>query len=213
MTNNRNYPYNPYAQNLGDPQCRHNICFSGGSKGADQLFGELADAEGHSVFHWSFQNHHSCGRESQTQVLPAVKLLEADLHLNVANEYLDPNFPTRSEYVNNLLRRNYYQIHVSERIYASCAFDDDMKPLGGTAWAIIMGINQNINEVWVFDHTRDQWYSFERKYYQTNQRQADEWWPIKLDSIPPPHGLYAGIGSSELPENGRRAIRKLYEAR
>lgn len=180
-----------------------NICYSGGSMGADQLFGEMAEQSGHKVVHWSFQNHHSpCKREFVHQ-LPYVDLLKADPYLKQADLYLKRTWPTRSEYVNNLLRRNYYQIKDSERLYASCAFDEDMKPLGGTAWAIVMAMQQDMNEIYVFDHTRDQWFSW-------LSDGAFSWLPVSFDSIPYPHGKYAGIGSSKLPKNGRQAIIDLY---
>jgi hypothetical protein len=187
-----------------------NVCMSGGSMGADQLFGELANEAGHSVHHWSFMMHKSHGRKEDTKVMHAHKLMKADPYLKIANEYLDRNFPTRSEYVNNLLRRNYYQVMSSERIYASCVFDKDMKPMGGTSWALIMGINLAIDEVYVFDWTRDKWFEFERKYFNTNLRYADEWIETTLEHIPKPHGIYAGVGSSALPDNGRAAIKSLY---
>jgi hypothetical protein len=179
-----------------------NRCRSGGAKGADTLFGDLALAAGHEVIHWSFQGHYST-RPDNTIQLNAFSLSKADIHLIEANKTINRKFPTRSEYVNNLLRRNYYQVLGADRVYASCAFDD-MKPRGGTAWALVMAINLGVPEIYNFDWVSGNWYQW--------GRYADEGWDlIDFSLIPRPHGEYAGIGSSELPENGAAAIRSLYE--
>ena len=179
-----------------------NTCYSGGSKGADQLFGELAAKADHQVFHWSFQGHHSRGTKETTYILNAVRLAEANRPLIEANNYLNRNYPTRSEYVNNLLRRNYYQVKHSQRIYAVCNFTEDMVPLGGTAWAIVMGANLGISEMYVFDQDREQWFEYDKKF---------QWEEIQRSDIPTPHGHYAGIGKSELNKAGADAIISLYE--
>jgi len=181
------------------------VCYSGGSKGADQLFGELAAKARHDVFHWSFQGHHSRGTKETTYVLPAMKLAEANRPLIEANNYLNRNYPTRSEYVNNLLRRNYYQVKDSERIYAVCNFTEDMIPLGGTAWAIVMGANLGITEMYVFDQDRKEWFTLDQ-----TKLSNWPWTPTYREAIPMPFGRYAGIGKSELNKAGADAIKSLY---
>lgn len=176
------------------------VCYSGGSKGADKLFGECAEAAGHEVVHGGFGNHFSPCKKETIRQLPYVELVKADPHLKKCNERLQRTFPTRSEYVNNLLRRNYFQIIYSDRIYAATAMNDDYVPFGGTAWAILMGIDRGIKEVYVFDWGKDKWFFYN----------GYTWNEIELKDIPHPYGKYAGIGSSELPENGQQAIRDLY---
>ena len=179
-----------------------NICYSGGSKGADQLFGELAEKVGHQIVHWSFEGHYSPCKKRYVIPLKAISLAKADTHLIKANQYLKRTFPTKMEYVNNLLRRNYYQITDSERVYSSTPFDEDFKPLGGTSWAIVMGIDIGINEFYNYDINRHSWIQFnpERK----------TWYEIDIKDIPTPYGKYTGIGSSELSQEAAEQIRLLY---
>jgi hypothetical protein len=185
-----------------------NVCHSGGSKGADQLFGELAKGAGHEVRHYSFLNHHSpCDKDMMVE-LNAMALGFANEHLIRANRTMKRTFPTRSEYVNNLLRRNYFQVKDSDRIYASTWFDEHMMPQGGTAWAIVMGLNLGLKEVYNFDWSRGKWFTHDRV-----SSPKSVWVEIKLKDIPRPFGHYAGIGSSELPDNGRVAIMSLYDPR
>lgn len=187
------------------------LCLSGGSDGADKLFGENALEAGHRVIHWSFLNHRSEGRPENTIVLPAINLLQADSQLNLANVYLQRTFPTRSEYVNNLLRRNWYQVETTDRVYAVCKFDDDYKPIGGTSWAIVMAIHNHVQEIYAFNVSIERWMKFDRKYIDTNMIHKDEWELIDLDDVPRPHGIYTGIGMSELSQIGHDAIVSLYD--
>ena len=192
-------------------QCIDDICMSGGSPGADKLFGELANAAGHKVIHWSFLNHRSVGRKEDTHIVSAHKLLQADERLETAEKYLQRGFPAKLEYVNNLVRRNWQQVRATTCVYAACSFEDDMKPIGGTAYAIVMAIHTGIPKIFVYNVTTSKWMSFKRKYFNTLHIHKDEWEEIDLEDIPKPKGVYTGIGMSQLTENGERAIRSLYE--
>lgn len=172
-----------------------NICYSGGAQGADKLFGECAAAVGHEVVHWTF------GKKNGTHVLSEDELKKADGALMEANRILKRTFPTQKEYVNNLLRRNFYHVIYSERIYAVTPLDVNYVPYGGTAWAIAIAMIRGFREIYVFDYCRDQWIVYN----------ATEWKEIELKDIPVPSGRYAGIGSRDLPENGQQAIKDLYD--
>ena len=176
---------------------KDNICYSGGAKGADLLFGECAEKAGHDVIHWTF------GNRKGTHILTQNDLNFADNYLIKANETLKRTFPTEKEYINNLLRRNWFQIILSERIYAVTPLNENFIPYGGTAWAIVMGMNKGVKEIYVFDYAQDKWFFYN----------GYTWNEITLQDIPKPHGHYAGIGSRELPENGQQAIKDLYNDR
>jgi hypothetical protein len=195
-----------------------NICHSGGAKGADSIFGEHAIKHGHEVRHYGFQGQAST---SSLIVLNELQLAEANQPLKDANKLLDRAFPTRSIYVNNLLRRNFYQIKETERIYAITPLEPIEEtglfqeifpdrcialPAGGTGWAVTMGIQRGIREVYLFDWREEVWYKL--KSFINNQM---SWKETFLSDIPKPHGSYTGIGSVEIPKIGAIAIASLYE--
>lgn len=166
-----------------------NICYSGGAKGADTIFGEQAAKAGHKVVHYRPKDVKD----------PQLKKV-ADIYLLAANDFLKRTYPTDKESVNDLLRRNYLQIEQADKIYAITPLNEDMIPYGGTAWAIAMGMIIGIEEIYVFDYVKDCWFS---------HIGLNKW--DKLNDFPPkPEGEYAGIGSRILPANGVRAIEKLY---
>lgn len=164
-----------------------NICYSGGAKGADTIFGEQAAKAGHKVVHYRPKNVKD----------PEIKKL-ADQQLILANKYLKRTYPTDKESVNDLLRRNYLQIRTADKIYAVTPLNENMIPYGGTAWAIVMGMNYGIEEIYVFDYVKDCWYEYNGVSWN------------KVRYVPEPEGEYAGIGSRVLPENGVKVIKSLY---
>jgi hypothetical protein len=130
-----------------------------------------------------------------------------------ANSILDRKYPTRSEYVNNLLRRNYYQISISDSIYAVCLIDKNGIPVGGTAWAIAMGVQRGIDRIYVFDPDKGAWFILNSVHKAQGSFNKSVWkssWLHSFEMPPMPSGHYAGIGMSELPDNGAAEIRKLY---
>jgi hypothetical protein len=181
------------------------ICFSGGARGADSLFGELAARHKHAVVHFSFNGHNSdCPRDT-ILILSDEELAKADELLVLCARKLGRTFPSKNDYVNNLLRRNYYQVNQTERVYAVAPLDKTGQVVGGTAWAVQMAIQRGIKEIYLFDCFADRWYT-----YDIMAEWDDFWKPTDYLNIPRPHGFYAGIGTRELPDAGIQAIEGLY---
>lgn len=178
---------------------------SGGAEGADVLFGELAEKAGHEVKHYSFAGHYAAEKgRSHCIMLTLFELKEADPHLLKANETLKRKFPTSHFYMDNLLRRNYYQVKSTNRVYAISTLEKDEKRVkGGTGWAVQMAVDLKVPEIYVYDQEADGWfkYSYEEKKFVPH---------FRMD-VPKPDGDYTGIGSRELNKLGAEAIRRLYE--
>jgi hypothetical protein len=184
-----------------------NICFSGGAAGADHAWGLMALDRGHNLIHFSF-NGHKTSSSSNIELLSKTQLLEADVRLIEAAKSMRRRYPSQKEGVNNLLRRNWYQVRFAERVYAiSKLVDDDpgkLKIAGGTAWAATMYV--------------DRWYE-ERNFpecelylFDMNTNKWMQWWETwkEIKEPPAPHGRYAGIGSRDITDEGIRAIFTAY---
>ena len=117
---------------------KENILFSGGAKGADTMWGDLAKQNGHEVIHYHFDKKVN----PEGAVHLSNEYLEiVDVIVHEANESLQRHFPSRSDYVNNLIRRNAYQIIDSDRIYAVAPLQFGLVH-GGTAWAVQMYLDK-----------------------------------------------------------------------
>ncbi len=186
----------------------NNICFSGGAIGADTAFGLIADKVGHRVVHYVFSGKY--GRGDFRFILTSTQLLVADPFLREANQTLQRgSFDSYYEYTKNLLRRNYYQIKDTERVYAVSYLDDEQKVEGGTGWAVQMAIDKCVPEIYLFNQYDLRWYQ------GISEPPLDKYQWRPVDKLPPrPHGLYTGIGSSQrFTNDGHRAVEELYSTR
>lgn len=186
---------------------RPNICLSGGAEGADVVWGAAAEAVGHEIVHWSF-NGHKADTEWYLCELNTDQLRVADPFLELANKSIHRRWPSSNIMVNNLLRRNFYQIYWSDSVYAVSSFTNDtsvLKISGGTAWACQMFVDRWLYTtphltsipLYFFDQISKNWYTW------TGQ------WNM-IDLPPRPSGVYAGIGSRKLTDEGRQAILSVY---
>jgi hypothetical protein len=177
-----------------------NICYSGGALGADTLFGECAKKAGHKVIHFHFEQ-----RKADLPnhfILDDYALKEADYAIQRANETLKRGtFPYSKPYVNNLIRRNFYQVVDSTSLYAAARISNG-QVVGGTGWAVQMYLDAGKQYAFVFDMHTNEWY----------HRNGTEWKliPKHRISMYAPVGKYAGIGSRELTPEGIAAIKALY---
>lgn len=186
-----------------------NILHSGGCTGADAIFGYHAGNAGHVVRHYSFLNHKydkSCPRDTIV-MLNALQERLGDAALTNAAKLLGRSFPTRSHYTDSLLRRNFWQIKDSTRTYAIGYIGERGMVEGGTGWAVTMGILKGITDTFVYDQKEMKWKKFNAYLPKTREIVWDD-----MGEIPPrPENEYAGIGSHDITENGKKAIGELYE--
>jgi hypothetical protein len=171
---------------------------SGGADGADLQWGMCAGKAGHQVIHWSFDGHRSQAPAQELVRIPEDLLKEADEHLKVANKTLKRKLPFHKPWIINLLRRNYYQVGNSQSVYAVSTLKDG-KVQGGTAWAVQMylDLHQDNPQCYVFDQDVEQWLTWSN----------NEW--TAIETPPPPTGVWAGVGTRDLNQAGKQAIRKL----
>lgn len=183
-----------------------NMCLSGGADGADIAWGIAAEKAGHRIVHWSFIGHRSTA--NNLSVLNSTQLKVADSYLELANKSLMRKWPTSSNTVNNLLRRNFYQIYYSDSVYAISTLTQDrslLKISGGTAWACQMYVDRWLHtdsnmdncQLYLFDQLSEKWFNWKNTWLEINQP-------------PVPSGVYAGIGTRDLNQAGLHAICNVY---
>ena len=199
-------------------ETKNMICNSGGAAGSDTVFENECISRGIPVVAWSFAGHKtkSPNRKNLTQE-------ELQIGWNkviIANKSLKRNIYGLSQYVKNLLARDWYQVMNSKSIYAIGTIQDDMHIVnGGTGWAVQLALDDNKEtfpmmkrHIFVFDQVRNLWYtpvfSKETDYW--------EWGTIRLlDDNPYVPGMrdepFAGIGTRDINENGINAIKQLFE--
>lgn len=99
----------------------------------------------------------------------------------------------------SLLSRNWFQVKMSDAVFAISSLLDNKTVKGGTGWAVQMAIDNN-KIVYVFDQNQNQWFMFD---FNTNQ--------FEKCQVPKLTQNYAGIGTREINDNGLLAISDVYE--
>lgn len=184
-----------------------NICFSGGAIGADTAWCDAAIIAGHQVINYSFQKHKTDAPSHTLYRLSEAELAEADEHLKVANKTLKRYLPFHKPWIINLLRRNYYQIRDTHSVYAVSKIDKKGLVEGGSAWAVYMFVDKLKYEGKQLDDCPIYVYSQVTRTWM--QLEEDGW--FALDKQPPtPHGLWTGIGTRDLTDDGALAIKSIF---
>ena len=183
---------------------KENICTSGGAAGSDLLWGDLALKMSHQLYHISFLNHRidlssSQATEKHIYRLCNATLSMADPYVMVANKSLNRKFPTSSELVNNLLRRNWFQIRKANSLYAIGPLKGKIVD-GGTGWAVQMFLDKFMEkkECYVLNTLDLKWYEFNNESFQL------------IKKPPAPQGRWAGVGSRNINDTIRQMIFNLY---
>jgi len=166
---------------------------SGGAKGSDSVWGELGEEFGVKSNHYYVEGNKT---PKGNVAISKQEALKADKALKKANESLGRTFPTSNDYVNNLLRRNFNQVDNADAVYAITEIKGN-KPQGGTGWAVQMAVDMG-KPVFVYSQEKGQWMSF------TNGKWAATDTPVLTNN-------FAGIGTREITEKGKQAIRDVYE--
>ena len=180
---------------------------SGGASGADTVFQEMAERAGMNVKAHSFRGH-AAGNKRRVEHTPE-ELKEANEHLKRANKTLKRKFPAGSAYVNNLLRRNYYQIKDVDQVIAVGRIDRFTGQVeGGTAWATQMAIDMGGKRVYVFDMNTNHWNVWDGAQWVD---MVDGVGGGSFPSAPSLSDSFAGIGSRNLSDEGKEAIENLYK--
>ena len=168
------------------------INHSGGAHGADSAWDEIGFEYG------MVRNNHYYAQGEKTPkgniALTREQLLEADPYLSEANKTLQRRFPAKSEYVNNLLRRNWFQVKNAEAVFAISTITNN-KVDGGTGWAVHMDIAVG-KPVFVFDQLKKKWFTYDNGFVECD--------------VPTLTKNFAGIGTREINDDGRNAIKQVY---
>ena len=181
---------------LGNP--RHYTLFSGGANGSDMYWQNLGAKYGVRVKAFSFEAHGK--RNTARVVLNNEQLKQADVFLRKANKTLKRHFPTSKSFVNNLLRRNWYQVKDTNGVFAVGRLSASRKTVeGGTGWAVQMAVDSK-NPVYVFDTVNSSWQRYEYSKKKFISCKAPR---LTLN--------FTGIGTRALPENGKAAIEQIFE--
>ena len=175
------------------------VCHSGGCPGSDMEWETQGEKYGVKTIAYSFKGHNQKGK--YPIILTGAELDEGWERVLHANKTLKRYPQGQSTYVKSLLSRNWFQVKNSEAVFAIGMFDGGFsKVKGGTGWAVQMAIDSQ-KPVFLFDQDVGIWTVFEylEKIFMPCLSK------VKLTDN------FAGIGTREITDCGKSAIRTVYE--
>ena len=172
------------------------ILFSGGAKGTETAFGEIAEEFGIEEVNFTFDGH-LIERERGKRVLNHEELKNGDVSLEYVSKLMNRRYTT-SPLFRRILQSIWYQINNGQEIYVIGEILEDKTVKGGTGWGAEFAKICN-KPLYVFDQSKDGWFSWSDQ----------EWTACDPPVITHPH--VTGTGTRNLADNGRAAIHGLFE--
>ena len=184
---------------------------SGGAAGSDWYWNVAGKGYNVKSINYSFKGHKT--KTDNNKILTDEELSEADSHLITANFKLNRRFPAKNAYINNLLRRNWYQVLNARAIFAIGKLNIKTNIVeGGTGWAVQQAID-NKKDVFVFNVIDDIWYKsiYGRREvsFMGTDRKFKNFIPYRTPILTKD---FAGIGTRDLTLEGKKAIDDVYAA-
>ncbi len=178
------------------------VCHSGGCPGSDIEWETQGEKYGIETIAYSFKGHKQEGKNPR--ILTGAELDEGFEHVLIANKNLKRYPQGQSTYVKSLLSRNWFQVKNAETIFAIGKFKTNKVVDGGTGWAVQMAID-NDKTVFFFNQPTNAWYIGTK--YDSNGTA----YFVEIHYVPRLPRSFAGIGTREIEDNGKSAIRMIYE--
>ena len=175
------------------------ILYSGGLKGAEFEFGAQAEACGIEEVNFTFEGH-GIARSRGVRTLSPEELKKGDVSLAYVSRLMNRTF-TDAPMIRKVLQTIYYQVNAGQEIYVIGKILEDGTVRGGTGWGAEFAKLCN-KPIFVFDQDRDSWFAWKEDRWGEVADPAD----LKIR-----HPRFTGTGTRFLEENGRRAIRRLFE--
>lgn len=164
------------------------INHSGGAVGSDSVWDEIGQKYGVTSNHY----YHGQKTPKGNIEISEQEFEEGKQQVLKANETLQ----RKPDKYMNLLARNWMQVKNSTAIYAIGVLNNGIVN-GGTGWAVQMAIDNDI-PVFVFDQEKNKWF----KNINGNWEYSD---------TPELTHNFAGIGTREINESGKKAIEDVYK--
>jgi len=170
--------------------------YSGGHKGAEAEFGKTAQIWGLTEVNFSFDGH-KIDRNAGVRVLTPAELSKGDISMEIVSTRMGRKY-TKAEKIRKVIQSIFHMVNNGYHVIAIGWIQPDDTVKGGTGWGVELAklFNRPIS---VYDQDRNQWFA-----WKNNQWVAEK--PVIADKT------FVGTGTRNLTDDGRLAIRQLFEA-
>jgi hypothetical protein len=169
--------------------------YTGGHKGTEAEFGRCAERWGIAEVTLSFPGHQP-ERNRNLRVLTSEELIKGDVSMEIVSKRMGRTYHS-GEKIRSVFQLIYHLVNHSYHVFAVGWIQGDDTVQGGTGWGVELAKFFN-RPVTVFDQGRKMWATW----------QGNHWAP---DVATIPDRPFAATGTRNLTDEGREAIRDLFE--
>lgn len=169
--------------------------YSGGLKGAETEFGRMAEQWGVNEVNFSFKGQ-EMERVKDVRVLTEEELRQGDISMEIVSRRMGRTY-AQAEKIRRVIQSIFHIVNNGHQIFAVGWIQPDETVKGGTGWAVELAKLFN-RPVSVFDQAKKGWFTW----------QGGRWIG---DNPTISYTTFAGTGTRYLSDEGRQAIRDLFQ--
>ncbi|MCI5222030.1 MAG: hypothetical protein D3924_05005 [Candidatus Electrothrix sp. AR4] len=169
--------------------------YHGGLKGAETVFGELAEKYGVDEVIFTFDGHR-LNRDRNAVSLSEEELQRGDISMEIASRMMNRTY-YETEKIRRVLQAIFHMVNKGHQVFVVGTILDDNSVKGGTGWAVELAKLFN-RPLHVYDQNRKGWFGWKE----------DAW--LEEESPKIAFDTYVGSGTRYLSDDGKEAVEKLY---
>ena len=169
--------------------------YSGGAHGTEAAFGETAEAFGVREVNFTFDGHVQA-RSRGAHPLTEQELSQGEVSLVHVSRRLRRTYG-EGTMIRRVLQSLWHQVGTAQVVFVIGAIQEDGTVTGGTGWSVELARLWN-KRLWVFDQGKNAWFRWNGEDWVAGEPVIDA-------------ASFCGTGTRYLAENGRVAVRELYE--
>ena len=168
--------------------------FSGGHRGVESAFGEMAEKWSVKEVNYSFIGH-KVERNSNIHNLSDEELTRGDISMELASKMMNRTYYEKRK-IRKVLQLIFHMVNSGHQVFVVGTILDDDTVKGGTGWAVELAKLFH-RPVSVFDQNKKQWFTWKEGKWQEEQAQIS-------------HETFCASGTRDLSAEGRQAIEQLF---
>ena len=169
--------------------------YGGGHRGTEAEFGRMAEQFGIGEVNYSFEGHQPA-REKGLVILSPEELKKGDISMEIVSLRMNRKY-AKVDKIRKVFQSIFHMVNSGVQVLAVGWIQSDDTVKGGTGWAVELAklFNRPLN---VYDQDRKAWFAWEDKRWVESD-------PVIKNKT------FVGTGTRHLSEDGRQAIRTLFE--
>lgn len=170
------------------------ILFSGGLKGAEAEFGQLAEAWNIQEVTISYEGH-TTERTRGLKVLAQEEMQKGDVSMEIVSQRMKRTY-SKTDKIRKVIQAIFHMVNGGYQVIAVGWIQEDNTVKGGTGWGVELAklFNRPLS---VYDQDRKGWFS-----WQENRWIEDT--PVITSDT------FAGTGTRNISEDGKKALKDLF---